>query len=125
MPTTTPTLTKPRPNARSRTMLVTKASTETHTATVSSVGQITIPRWARDFLGLEPGSKVEFTADPDTGSLTLQRQKTVKEALANLDEYHDKHPHPPLHPRYRDMSVGEMALELLKQPKKGDPDTWV
>lgn len=39
--------------------------------TVTSKGQITLPRKVRDALGLEPGSKVEF--DIDSGGVRLRR----------------------------------------------------
>ncbi len=34
-------------------------------ATVTSKGQVTIPKPVRDLLGIEPGSKVEFERAPD------------------------------------------------------------
>jgi antitoxin PrlF len=40
--------------------------------TVTSKGQVTIPKPIRDRLGLEPGSQVEFVVD-DRGEYVLQR----------------------------------------------------
>ena len=34
-------------------------------ATVTSKGQITLPKWVREALGLRPGSQIEFEAGPD------------------------------------------------------------
>ena len=34
-------------------------------ATVTSKGQVTLPRRVRDALGLEPGAQVEFDIQPD------------------------------------------------------------
>lgn len=42
------------------------------TATVTTKGQVTIPKAVRDLLGLEPGSKVEFTRNDD-GEVVLTR----------------------------------------------------
>lgn len=102
-----------------------QSSPAAYTATVSSVGQITIPSAIREQLGLTPGTKLDLTLDPDTTSLTISKQKNLDDVLAELDEIDKKYPTPPPDPRARHMTVGEMALELLSQPKKGDPDTWV
>lgn len=40
--------------------------------TVTTKGQVTIPKSVRDLLGLEPGSKVEFRAGID-GEIVLKR----------------------------------------------------
>lgn len=39
-------------------------------ATVTSKGQITIPKRVRDLMGIEPGSRVDFERGPD-GSVVL------------------------------------------------------
>lgn len=116
---------RPRTGGKPRTTLSAHPSSELRTVTVSSVGQITIPRAIREQLGITPGTELELSTNPNTSTLTIHKPKTVKEALAALDEFHRKHPHPPIDPKYQGMSVGEMSLEMLKQPKKGDPDTWV
>lgn len=41
--------------------------------TVTSKGQVTIPKVVRDMLGLEPGSKVVFSRLP-SGDIVLQRE---------------------------------------------------
>ncbi|OHV79450.1 AbrB/MazE/SpoVT family DNA-binding domain-containing protein [Rhizobium sp. LCM 4573] len=47
--------------------------------TVTAKGQITIPKAARDLLGLAPGSKVDFHWAPD-GSVVLIRADKKKPA---------------------------------------------
>ena len=40
-------------------------------ATVTSKGQITLPKWVRDELGLRPGSQIEFVKE--NGAIRLRR----------------------------------------------------
>lgn len=47
-------------------------------ATVTSKGQITLPKDVRESLGLKPGSRVEFTIEP--GRVVL-RKRVPKEAF--------------------------------------------
>lgn len=69
------------------------------TATMTSKGQITVPKEVRADLGLEPGSKVMFVKVGDgqyrllarTGELTdlagaLQRQGQARVSLEQMDE---------------------------------------
>lgn len=90
------------------------------TLTVSSVGQITLPRKLRKLLGIEKGSKVEVEISEDKKSITLKRQKTHEEIFAELEAFQKTLPKPD--PRSKDMTVGEMALEGIKDIKG---DTWV
>lgn len=46
---------------------------------VTSKGQVTIPKAVRDFLGIVPGSQVEFHRTSD-GSVVLTRSDDVKPA---------------------------------------------
>lgn len=117
--------TRPRTGGKPRTTLSAHPSSELRTVTVSSVGQITIPRAIREQLGITPGTELELSTSPDTGTITFRRQKTFDEVMDELDAIDEKYPTPPPDPKYRNMSVGEITLEMLKQPKKGDPDTWV
>lgn len=43
-------------------------------ATMTSKGQITVPKEARELLGLKPGDRVEFTPDGD-GAITMRRAR--------------------------------------------------
>lgn len=90
------------------------------TLTLSSVGQITIPRSVRKLLGLEKGAKLNLEVNQEKKTITLTRQKTHKEIFAELEALSKKHPKPD--PRARRMTVGEMSLEQAKHVKG---DTWV
>jgi len=89
--------------------------------TLSSVGQITIPRKVRKLLNLEKGAKLELEVDQEAKKLTIKKQKTHEEIFAELEEFHKTLPKP-ADPRTRTMTVGEMSLELAKNIKG---DTWV
>lgn len=95
---------------------------ESTTITVSSVGQITLPRNIRKLLGIEKGSKLDIKVSKDNKSVTLTRQKTLDEIMAELDEIDRKYPSPAPDPRSKNMTVGEMALEGIKDI---EGDTWV
>ena len=92
------------------------------TLTVSSVGQITLPRKVRKMLGLEKGSKLDVEISEDKKTITLKRQKTFEEVMAKLDEIDKKYPSPMPDPRSKDMTASEMALEGIKDI---EGDTWV
>lgn len=94
----------------------------TQTLTLSSVGQITIPRSIRKLLGLEKGARFDVTVDQKTNTITLKKQKTIDEVVAELEEIDRRYPTPPPDPRARYMTVGEMSLEQAKYIKG---DTWV
>ena len=90
------------------------------TLTISSVGQITIPRKVRELLGVKNGDKLAIDVDEKSKTFTLKRQKTHEEIFAELEELAKKRPKP--NPRAKYMSVGEMSLEQAKHIKG---DTWV
>ena len=90
------------------------------TLTVSSVGQITLPRKLRNLLGLEKGTKVNIIVDQDAKTITLKRQKTCEEIFAELEAFQKTLPKPD--PRGKDMTVGEISLEQAKDIKE---ETWV
>jgi AbrB family looped-hinge helix DNA binding protein len=56
---------------------------ETIEATVTSKGQVTIPKEIRDKLGIEAGSDLEFRVEDD-GSLTVREKKSGPERLREL-----------------------------------------
>lgn len=90
------------------------------TLTVSSVGQITLPKSVRKLLGLEKGTKLELSVDEKSKSITVKRQKTHEEIFAELECLSKNRPKPD--PRAKRMSVGEMSLEMAKDI---EGDTWV
>ena len=46
-------------------------------ATVTSKGQVTIPKRVRDLLGIEPGTQVDFSRN-DNGEIVLRRADASK-----------------------------------------------
>ena len=53
------------------------------TSTVTSKGQITIPKQVRDRLGVHQGDRIEFVVDPD-GSVSLRPLKLSVRELAGF-----------------------------------------
>lgn len=90
--------------------------------TISSVGQITIPRSVRQLLGLEKGAKLELEVDEQKKTFTLKRQPTFDEIMASIEATNKKFNTPKPDPRAKHMSVGEMSLEMSKEI---EGDTWV
>ncbi|MBR2998391.1 AbrB/MazE/SpoVT family DNA-binding domain-containing protein [Candidatus Saccharibacteria bacterium] len=87
--------------------------------TLSSVGQITIPRKVRKLLNLEKGTKLELEVDQEAKKLTIKKQKTHEEIFAELEEFHKTLPKPD--PRLRHMTVNEM-YDLVED---AGGETWV
>lgn len=55
-----------------------------YAATITKTGQITIPKWVREVLGVEPGQRIVFRKTKD--AVTIEREKTVDEVAAKIDE---------------------------------------
>ena len=92
------------------------------TLTLSSVGQVTLPRSVRKLLGLEKGTKLNIEVDQAKQSITLKKQPTLDEIFDELERLSKKHPKP--NPRAKHMSVSEMVEEELKAHPL-ENDTWV
>ena len=92
------------------------------TLTISSVGQITIPRKIRELLDLKKGTKLNIEIDQKNRTFTLKKQKTFDEVMAEIDRINAKYPKKKIDPKYKKMSVGEMSLELAQDI---EGDTWV
>ena len=92
------------------------------TLTVSSVGQITLPKSVHKLLGLEKGAKLSYEIDTKARQITLKKQKTIDEVLDDLAELKKEYPHPPVDSKWSKMTVGEMSNELAKNIQG---DTWV
>ncbi|MBR0465494.1 AbrB/MazE/SpoVT family DNA-binding domain-containing protein [Candidatus Saccharibacteria bacterium] len=90
------------------------------TLTLSSVGQLTLPKSVRNLLGLSSGDKVKIKVNQKAGTITLKKQPTTQEIFAELKRQAKNRPAPD--PRAKHMTVGEMSLE---QAKKLKGDTWV
>lgn len=94
------------------------------TLTLSSVGQITIPRSIRKLLNLEPGAKLNLEVDQDKRTITIKKQPTFNEVMAELDEIDKKYHTPKPDPRAKNMTVNEIVEEQLRTHPLED-DTWV
>ena len=94
------------------------------TLTLSSVGQITLPKSVRNLLGLEKGAKLGIEVNQADKTITLKKQKTFDEVMATLDEIDKKYHTPKPDPRARHMTVSEMVEEQLKNHPL-ENDTWV
>jgi len=55
-------------------------------ATVTSKGQVTIPKPARDLLGIEPGSKVDFERTPDGRIFLSMSMENRGPAASHVDK---------------------------------------
>ncbi len=64
--------------------------TITEEATVTSKGQITIPKRIRDALDLEAGTDVEFELDDD-GGLRLRRKRPAMDRLRDVQRTLSRH----------------------------------
>lgn len=53
-------------------------------ATVTSKGQVTIPKRVRDLLGIVPGSKVDFERAPDGRIILVKSGKKAPSRFAKL-----------------------------------------
>ena len=95
-----------------------------NTLTLSSVGQITLPRSVRELLGLEKGAKLNYEVDKKTKSIILKKQPTFDEVMAKLDEIDQTYLTPKPDPRAKNMTRSEIVEEELeKHPLEGD--TWI
>ena len=90
------------------------------TLTLSSVGQLTLPKSVRNLLGLSSGDKVKIKVNPKAGTITLKKQPTTQEIFAELKRQAKNRPAPD--PKDKHMTVGEISLE---QAKKIKGDVWV
>lgn len=52
-------------------------------ATMTSKGQVTLPKTVREFLGIDAGDQVEFALEPD-GTVRLRRMSRSIRSLAGL-----------------------------------------
>lgn len=53
-------------------------------ATITSKGQLTIPKRVRDRLGLEPGDRLAFDVEGDTIRLRVEKRRTLEELRGSL-----------------------------------------
>jgi len=72
-------------------------------ATLTSKGQVTIPKRIREQLGLEAGTKIEFVLDDD-GSLHVRPKKPPMERLGAIQEQ---------------LSSREVDIDRMRRDSKG------
>jgi AbrB family looped-hinge helix DNA binding protein len=89
--------------------------------TISPVGQITIPRSIRKLLNIESGDRLDYEVDAEKKTIILKKKKTFDEIMEEMDRINSEYPNK-IDPRSKDMTVGEMALEGVKEI---EGDTWV
>ncbi len=77
--------------------------------TITSKGQITIPKSIRDELGLEPGARVSFLKNPD-GFYELHRERRPVSALAGSLQYSG----PPLSIEAMDSAIASAAADTMR-----------
>ncbi|MBQ9180880.1 AbrB/MazE/SpoVT family DNA-binding domain-containing protein [Candidatus Saccharibacteria bacterium] len=53
-----------------------------NTATITKSGQITLPKWAREAIGVLPGQRVVFRRTKN--GITIEREKTAQEIADNI-----------------------------------------
>lgn len=53
-----------------------------YASTITSTGQITLPKHIRDILGVNPGQRVIFKTQKD--AVTIEREKTAEEVSAEI-----------------------------------------
>lgn len=78
------------------------------TATVTSKGQVTIPKPIRDRLGIKPGTKVAFAVD--------------KEGRAFLKAEHAQRPQPSRFERLRGTATTRLSTDEIMSLTRGEPD---
>lgn len=54
------------------------------TATLTKTGQITVPKWVREFLGVTSGDVIVFKKE--RGGMRIERGKTAEETAAAIDK---------------------------------------
>ncbi|MFL5335422.1 MAG: AbrB/MazE/SpoVT family DNA-binding domain-containing protein [Geminicoccaceae bacterium] len=77
------------------------------TATMTSKGQLTVPKEIRVRLGLKPGDKVEFLPEADEGRIIMRRKPIM--GIAQLFRILPKGS-VPVSPKAIDEAIGEEVL---------------
>ena len=54
------------------------------TATLTKTGQITVPKWVREYLGVSSGDTIVFKRE--RGGMKIMREKTAEEIAAEIDK---------------------------------------
>ena len=54
------------------------------TATLTKTGQITVPKWVREYLGVKPGQSIVFKKEKN--GMRIKREKTAEETAEAIDK---------------------------------------
>jgi len=86
------------------------------TATITSKGQITLPREVREYLHLSEGDRVEFLIDPADGIRLRPMTGSVKDLFGMLHQPGMR----PLSVKEIDKAIGRYHAEENERIRKGD-----
>lgn len=81
-------------------------------ATLTSKGQVTIPKDVRDRLGLESGDRVVFEFEGDAVRLRVERRKSLGELMGSLPATREY----PGREAEREAARGHLVREALEGP---------
>ena len=81
-------------------------------ATLTSKGQVTIPKDVRDRLGLESGDRVVFEFEGDVVRLRVERRKSLEELMGSLPATREY----PGREAEREAARGQLVREALEGP---------
>jgi antitoxin PrlF len=81
-------------------------------ATLTSKGQVTIPKDVRDRLGLESGDRVVFEFEGDVVRLRVERRKSLEELMGSLPATREY----PGREAEREAARGHLVREALESP---------
>jgi antitoxin PrlF len=86
------------------------------TSTVTSKGQITLPKALRDDLKLKTGDRVDFVKEPDGGYRVRPANRDVRELFGCLKHLYKG---PPLSVEEMDQAIGDHLVEKYTPRKRG------
>ena len=81
-------------------------------ATLTSKGQVTIPKDVRDRLGLESGDRVVFEFEGDVVRLRVERRKSLEELMGSLPATREY----PGREAEREAARGHLVRKALESP---------
>ncbi|MDR2336511.1 MAG: type II toxin-antitoxin system PrlF family antitoxin [Candidatus Nomurabacteria bacterium] len=85
-------------------------------ATISSKGQITLPKPVRDLLAVEAGDKIEMEIEQKTGKVKLERALTLKERFKKLHLSFSPEIRANIQ-KYKGMTINEIKEDYAKTPE--------
>lgn len=86
------------------------------TATLTKTGQITVPKWVREILGVKPGQVIVFHRNKDN-TVTMHREKTAEEIAAEIDALIPEETRKFYMKHYRGLTANETFEKWSKTPE--------